>query len=157
MNNVKIYINSTSQDTESKWGVIFTETSVTALMTPPPLKSYITNTNPLSDGIQSLRDSENIPKVDERDITLVFGLHAKNLAQFIIRYFNFCNELKKGALDLTMHIVEDDTYLKCTYHLNYMSCTQYSEYNGRVGKFTVKFNEPNPEDRDIEYSSNIIL
>lgn len=157
MKNVKVYINSTSQDTEKKWGVIFTETSVTALMTPSPLKSYITNTSTLSPGKQVLRDSGNLPKVDERDVQLVFGIHAKSLAQFLMRYYAFCNELKKGALDLTMHIWEGDTYLKCTYYLNYLSCSQYSEYNGRVGKFTVKLNEPNPENRVIEHSSDIEL
>ena len=34
MKNVKVYINSSTQTTEQKWGISFTDISVNALMTP---------------------------------------------------------------------------------------------------------------------------
>ena len=64
MNNIKVYINSTTQDTREKWGVFFIDSSVTALMTPVPKKSYITNNSALSDGKQVLTATGALPKTD---------------------------------------------------------------------------------------------
>lgn len=152
MKNVKVYINSTTQTTEQRWGVTFTETSVTALMTPAPKKKYITNKSALSDGKQV---QPTTPKTDERDVQLTFSLRATSLARFIMQYREFVNELKKGNIDLTTHIWEGDTWFKETYHLKYVSCNQYAEYNGRLAKFVIKFNEPNPENRIVEHSTDI--
>ena len=157
MKNVKVYINSTTQTTEKRWGVFFSETSVTNLMTPAPKKKYITNKSALSHGKQVLTNSGNVPKTDERDVQLTFGLRAKSLAQFLMQYRSFVNELKKGVIDLTLHITEGSTYYKETYYLNYVSCNQYAEYNGRLAKFVIKFNEPNPENRIVEHSTDITL
>lgn len=157
MKNVKAYINGAAEDTEKQWGIILTETSVTALMTLPPLKSYITNESALSHGKQVLTDSGNLPKIDARDLQLVFGLHAKNLAQFLARYRSFCETMKKGAFSLTLHVWDGETFYKETFNLLYISCSQYSEYNGKLGKFTLKLNEPNPANRTVEHSSDIVL
>lgn len=155
MKTVTTYINSETQTTEHKWGVFIAETSITALMTPPPLKPYITNKSALSHGKQVLTDSGNKPKVDERDVQLVFGLKARSLAQFITRYRSFCEELKNGKIDLTVIIKEGNTYLKETYYLNYNSCRQYSEFNGRLARFVLNLTEPNPQNRKTEYSADI--
>ncbi len=157
MRNVTTYINSSSRDIKQRWGMTLAETSVTALMTPAPLKSYITNKSALSHGKQVLTDNGNMPKVDERDVQLVFAIQANTLAKFLMQYHSFCEELKKGAIELTLHVWENDSYMTITYHLNYVSCSQFSEYNGRLGRFVLKLNEPNPTNRTIEYSSDIEL
>ena len=157
MKNVKVYINSTTQTTQQRWGVFFSETSVTALMTPAPKKKYITNKSAISHGKQVLSIGEYVPKTDERDVQLTFGLRATSLAQFFMRYRSFVAELEKGAIDLTLQFSEGSTYCKETYHLNYVSCSQFAEYNGRLAKFVIKFNEPNPKDRNIEHSTDITL
>lgn len=157
MKNVEVYINSSTQTTQQKWGVFFSETSVTNLMAPAPKKAYITNKSALSHGKQVLTNNGNVPKTDERDIQLIFGLHAASLAQFLMKYRSFCEELKKGAIDLTIHIKEGSTFYKETFYLKYISCTQYAEYNGRLAKFVIKLNEPNPENRHVEHSTDITL
>ena len=157
MRNVKTYINSATRDTKMRWGMVLAETSVSALMTPAPRKQYITNKSALKDGKQVLTAKGTLPKADERDVQIVFAIHAKTLAKFLMQYHSFCEELKKGAIDLTIHVWEDDTYIKTTYHLLYSSCNQYAEYNGRLGRFVLKLNEPNPENRTIEHSSDIEL
>ncbi len=154
MKNVKAYINSTEQDTKQRWGVTLAETSVTALMTPAPTKDYITSTSRLEHGKRTYAGNT---KLAERDVQLVFAIQAPTLAQFLMRYHAFCEELKKGAIDLTLHVWEGSSYIKTTYHLYYTSCSQYSEYNGRLGKFTLKLNEPNPANRTVETSSDITL
>lgn len=74
-----------------------------------------------------------------------------------MQYRSFVEELKKGAIDLTLYAWEGDTYIRETYYLNYVSCSQYSEFNGRLAKFVLKLNEPNPENRLIEHSTDITL
>lgn len=157
MKNVEVYINSTSQTTEKRWGVFFTDTSVTNLMTPAPKKSYISNKSALSHGKQVLTSGGNAPKTDERDVQLTFCLKAKSLSKFLMQYRSFVNELEKGAIDLTLHIWDGETYYKETFYLNYISCSQYMEYNGRLAKFVIKFNEPNPKNRLLEHSTDIQL
>ena len=126
-------------------------------MTPPPKKSYIKNKSALSHGTQVLSDSGTNPKTDERNVQLTFGLHATSLAKFFMQYRSFVTELKKGVIDLTVHVWEGSTYIKETYYLKYVSCNQYAEYNGRLAKFVIKFNEPNPENRLLEHSTDITL
>ena len=157
MRNVKIYINSDTQDAERRWGVFFADNSLTSLMTPAPKKSYITNKSALINGKQVLTAGGNQPKTDERDVQLTFGLRARSLAKFIMQYRSFVEELKKGAIELTLYAWEGDTYIRETYNLNYVSCSQYSEFNGRLAKFVLKLNEPNPENRQIEHSTDITL
>lgn len=157
MKNVEIYINSTEQTAKQQWGVFFSENSVTNLMTPAPLKSYIKNKSTLSHGTQVLSTGTYKPKTEERDVQLTFGLHATSLANFLMKYRSFVTELKKGDIDITVHIWEGSTFIKETYHLKYLSCSQYSEFNGRLAKFVVKFNEPNPENRQLEHSTDITL
>lgn len=157
MRNVKVYINSSTQTTEQKWGVSFTDSSVTALMTPAPKKEYIKNKSPLKHGTQVLTSNSAIPKTDERTVQLTFFLKAPTLASFLMKYRAFVNELKKGAINLTMHIWENKTYFKETYHLIYQSCNQYSEFNGHLAKFVIKLSEPNPENRTFEHSTDITI
>lgn len=157
MRNVKIYINSDTQDAERRWGVFFADNSLTSLMTPAPKKSYITNKSALINGKQVLTAGGNQPKTDERDVQLTFGLRASSFAKFIMQYRSFVEELKKGAIELTLYAWEGDTYIRETYNLNYVSCSQYSEFNGRLAKFVLKLNEPNPENRQIEHSTDITL
>lgn len=157
MNNVKTYINSPTQTTEQKWGVSFTDAAITALMTPAPKKEYLKNKSPLKHGAQVLTNSNTSPKTDERTIQLTFFLKAPTLAQFFMQYRAFIKELKKGTIRLTIHVWEEETFFKETYKLNYLSCSQYSEFNNKLAKFVIKFNEANPEDRELIYSSNITL
>lgn len=154
MKNAKIFINNSIIDSEEAFGVFFTDASITALMTPSPLKGYVTNKSSLLPGKQV---APLAPKVDERDIQLTFGLQAPSLAKFLMQYYKFCAELEKGHIDLVVHIFENDTWIKISYHLKYISCQQYSEFNGRLGKFILKFNEPDPSNRSITHSTDISL
>lgn len=157
MKNVKVYINSSTQTTEQKWGISFTDISVNALMTPAPKKEYTKNKSPLKHGVQVLTNNNTLPKTDERTVQLTFFLKAPTLAQFIMRYRAFVNELEKGTMNLTIYVWENNTYFKETYHLLYLSCNQFSEFNGKLAKFVLKLSEPNPRNRTFEHSTNITI
>lgn len=152
MHNVQTYINSATETAKERWGVTLAETSLTALMTPPPAKDYVTSTSRLEHGTRVLADGVAAPKVAQRDVQLVFALQAPTLAQFLMRYNAFCEELKKGAIDITIHLWEGDTFMKTTYHLYFNSCSQFSEYNGRLGRFALKLTEPDPTNRTVKHN-----
>lgn len=134
------YINN--KDAHDEWGLILGETSFTALLTPAPVKGYVQNKSALIHGKQVLSGKENPPKIDERDLQLVFAIKAKNLTEFMSRYISFVSELEKGIIDLRTKYQPG-----VVYHLLYMSCQQFTQFNGRLAKFVLKLNEPNPKNR----------
>lgn len=152
MRNVKAYINSTTTDIYTRYGMILDSSTVTALMTPPPVKTMLEKNSRLEHGKTVI--TSNV-RMDARDVQLTFGITAPTLAEFIRRYNAFCDELKKGEMTLTIKITEGSTYVTTTYNLVYVSCSQYSEYNGRLGKFVLKMQEPNPNNRTVEQSTDI--
>lgn len=153
MKNVDVTINGKSA--KETYGVFFTETSITNLMCPAPAKEYIKNKSVLSNGVQVLSEGEFAPKTNERDVQLIFGIKAQSVAEFLTKFRAFIAEMEVRNITLMIHIKDGDTYFKETYHLNYLSCSQFSEYNGRLGRFVIKFNEPNPKNRIVEHSSDI--
>lgn len=157
MKNADIYINSTTYTAEQQWGIVFTNEALTALMTPASKKEYIKNESPLVDGEEILSMDGFVPKTAARDVQLTFGLKASSLADFFMKYRSFVKELDKGTIDLTVHVWEGTTFFKETYHLIYLSCPQYSEFNGRLAKFVLKVREPNPKNRTLEHSSDMAL
>lgn len=136
----ELFINN--MDAQEEWGIIFGAESFSALLTPPPVKAYIENKSALSHGKQVLSGEDTPPKLDERDIQLIFYLKAKNLTQFLTRYAAFCQVLQEGKLDFRTKYQP-----KVTYHCIYLSCAQFSQFNGRLAKFVLKVNEPNPNNR----------
>lgn len=127
------------KDAYTEWGAWLDSTGLSTLMTPPPLKEYITNKSPLSAGKQV---KPATPHVDERDVTLTLYIKGASLADFLNNYRSFVTELQGGDIHLQTKYEEG-----VTYRLKYQSCQQFSQYNGRLGKFVLKLNEPDPTNR----------
>lgn len=135
----ELFING--KDAYTTWGISMDETSLSALMTPPPSKPFIENKSRLEHGKRVIRTN---PKVDERDLTLQINLTAKNEEQFFARYLSFCVELETGSLNIR---TKYHPYI--LYRTTYVSCQQFSEFMRGIGKFVLKLNEPNPKDRNL--------
>ncbi|MFK1938452.1 hypothetical protein ACIXFQ_18870 [Bacteroides fragilis] len=73
----EFYINN--KDTYTTWGISMDTSSLSSLMTPPPMKDFIENKSRLEHGKRVITSN---PKIDERNITLTFNLTAKNEEQF---------------------------------------------------------------------------
>lgn len=138
--SVKCRING--YDAYSKWGVIIPDTSVSGLLAFAPLKAYITNKSRLMDGDLTACGGGTTPKVDSRDLTLVLYIKARNLTQFNQRLNAFETELRKGGFTLWVAERPNDYY-----RLLYQSCSQFTQFNGRLAKFTLRVQEPDPTDR----------
>lgn len=139
----EVFINGV--DAQQVYGVIFGSESFTTLLTPPPVKAYIENKSALSHGKQVLNDEDTPPKLDERDIQLTFFLRAKSMEQFLTRYAAFTAMLQAGRVDIRTKYQPSITY-RC----NYISCAQFTQFNGRLAKFVLKLNEPNPNNRTTQ-------
>lgn len=136
----ELYINN--KDAYITWGISMDNTSLSTLMTPIPNKELIENKSRLEHGKRVI--SLN-PKLDERNITLTFNLTAKTEEEFFLRYNKFCEELATGILDIKTKYQPD-----IVYHTIYLSCSQFSQFMRGIGKFSLKLNEPNPSNRNID-------
>lgn len=135
----EVYIND--KDAYTNWGISFDTSSLSALMTPAPMKAVIENKNRLTSGKAII----NNPQVDERSITMTFVMTAKDEDQFFARYNSFCEELKKGTLNIRSKYQPDVTYKTI-----YLSCSQFTQFVRQIASFSLKLNEPNPTDRTTE-------
>lgn len=114
-----------------------------ALLTPPPIKSLITNDSRLSDGISVLARSENI-KLDKRDLSLQFYLEGKDTSDYLSKYELFLSKIAySGQFCLKVPC------LGKVYKLVYSQCSKFGDYGLKKGNFTLKLTEYNPNDREI--------
>ncbi len=129
-------------DTYNTWGVILAESSVEQFIAPPPLKEYITNESALENGVQVLTTTAALPKVAARNLTVEVNIIAANNSDLRTKLASFITALKGGVLtiQLTNHTAD-------YFHCLYQSCTQFSDYNGRVAKFALRLIEPDPTNR----------
>lgn len=132
------------KDAYTKWGVFLLDGGVSALMTPSQLKTYISNESRLQHGKRVIRTDEqgnSLTRVSARDITLSFGLKARDRVTLNSNFSGFMQELESGLVRL------ECAYLPSViFKLDYVSCTSFAQYE-TLAKYAIKFNEPNPKDR----------
>lgn len=129
------------KDAYTTFGVSMGDGFLNEIMSFPPIKSFIENKSRLEDGKQLIY---NAPKYDERDITLTFYIEGDTQEEYIQNYSLFQAELKKGLIEIKIPAVND-----LVYKLTYLNSQSYAMNRSRTfSKFSVKFNEPNPADRE---------
>lgn len=87
----EFYIND--KDAYTTWGISMDTSSLSALMTPPPMKEFIENKSRLENGKRVITSN---PRVDERNITLTFNLTAKSEDQFLLDIILFVKNSPLG-------------------------------------------------------------
>lgn len=137
----EVFINDL--DAFENWGISFTDKSLSTLMEPEPLKNPVENKSTTRDGKQIRKEAQ--PKVDERDLTLAVQLYARNRTELFSRLKSFKTELKKRRIVIRTKY-EPGVYYRC----DYQSCTQYTSFHRGLATFSLKLNEPNPNNRDKE-------
>lgn len=133
----ELYMNG--KDAYATWGISMDGTSLSALMTPAPSKVLIENKSRLEHGKSVVTSN---PKQDERSLTLQINLTAPNADVFFARYNSFCEELATGVLE-----IKTKYQPTVVYKTIYLSCSQFSQFMQGIGKFSLKLNEPNPNNR----------
>lgn len=132
------------KDALKTWGIVFDSSSISALLTPAGMKDYIENSSRAEHGKRVITNA-TLAKVDYRSVTLTFSLYANSEKAFFEKYASFCNEIQStGELKIVLSVQPT-----VAYKLLYKSCTQFTQYNNRLAKFSLKCEEPNPKDRTI--------
>ena len=136
----ELFINN--KDAYTTWGISMESTSLSALMTPAPMKEFVENSSRLEHGKRVITSD---PKVDERNITLEIHLTARDKDSFFSKYLSFCDELSTGVLNIRTKYQPNVVYKTV-----YLSCSQFSQFMQGIAKFSLRLCEPNPKDRSLQ-------
>lgn len=131
----QLYIND--KDAFSIWGAYLEDGSENALLLPASNKEYASNKARSQHGKQVFR---NLPRKDERDVILYFCMVASTKEEYLQKYEAFVEELDAGMVIMKV------PSMKKGYKLDAISYQELSFYD-YIGRFAVKFNEPNPKNR----------
>lgn len=131
----KLFING--KDAYLQWGIFLEDGSRDKLIMGVPLKDFIENKSRLEHGKQVFY---NAPRKDDREVELVFCFTKPG--NFVENYQAFLDELYKGQVVLKY----TDAGLNATFYLTYLSCRSLNTVS-YAGKCSVRFNEPNPNNR----------
>lgn len=132
-------------DAHAEWGAYLLDGGVSALMAPAGAKSLVTNESRLEDGKRTVatdKSGNSLMRLSARDVTLPLAIRADGYGDLLRKQQGLIGELMKGKAE-----VETGELPGVTFRLDYVSCTQYSQLRGGLAKFSIKFNEPNPNDR----------
>lgn len=127
------------EDAYDTYGLSLNEEGLSRLMTPAPLKEPVSNKNVITHGASILQSS--LVK-DVRQVSLGMHISAPDKTTFLSRYASFCQLLDNGFIDIKTKYQEG-----VVYHFIYLDCTQFSEFNRELAKFTLSLEEPHPESR----------
>lgn len=112
-----------------------------ALLTPAPVKDYVTNNSRLEHG-QSVIATPKYAKKDKRDVSISFFLEGKTEEEYLQRYENFLDKIAYSG-EFCLKVPQ----LKRIFKLVYSQCSQFGDYGLKRGKFVLKLTEYNPDDR----------
>ena len=130
-------------DAYEKWGVSLEDGMLSELMAYPSSKEWITNESSLEPGT---RYASPVPKVAQREINIVVHITAPNHNVFLQRRDDFFNQvLLQGVVNIRTRWQRTTLY-RC----RYISCSQFSQIDRRIAKFSLRLVEANPLDREYK-------
>lgn len=112
-----------------------------ALLTPAPVKSYVTNDSRLEHG-QAVIATSKYAKKDKRDVSLTFFLEGISQSDYLSKYEAFLAKIAYSG-QICMKV----PCLNRVFKLVYSQCSQFGDYGLKRGKFVLKLTEYNPNDR----------
>jgi hypothetical protein len=120
-------------------------------MQPCGLKEPIKNESRLEHGNHII--IAGTPRFASRDVTIAMNLTAPDEATWLLRYYDFCNEIAKGKITIRTNR-QEDVY----YRFIYVSPpSQYSQYMCEMASFTLKLTEPDPSNRTATDNGTILV
>lgn len=119
------------------YGILIENVSISALMSPPPLKEILENDIPNVDGVEIYDNA----KINKRTLSLSFMLTAKNQTEALSRYNSFIQQLFYGRFTLIIPRVN------MKFRLLYINCTTYKAWFEGSSKLVITVVEPDPTNR----------
>ena len=136
---IELKLNNTDAGTI---GVKMGKGFLDALLAPKPLKEFVSNESRLEDGVRTIVPST--PKIASRDVTLTFQITGSNSTAFNTNKAAFFALLYAGSVTIEVPQNSSEKF-KLIYVGN--APAYKGGLSGYACKVTVKFNEPNPNDR----------
>lgn len=128
-------------DALDMWGVRMGTGFIDALDSPLTMKEYIENESRLEHGKRIVVYN---PRIASRSLTLPFTIEGKTSKDYQLKKKAFEQILYQGVLTIEIPENSDDVF-KLVFK---GQCTSYGQNKERTfGKFSAKFDEPNPSDR----------
>ena len=126
----------------STYGVTLTRGWREALLTPPPVKSFVSNDSRLENGVSVLAAAKYAKK-DKRDVSLSFFLEGSTQEDYLDKYEAFLEKIAyNGEFCLKVPC------LKRVFKFVYTQCSKYGDYGLKKSNFTLRLTENNPNDRE---------
>lgn len=129
------------KDAYTEWGVSMGNNFIQNLLLPPPNKEYIENESRLENGKRVITSN---PKINSRQITLMFDIVGKTESDYMKKFKSFVSILNAGSVNIKVPKLGNEVY-KLVY-LNSVSFAQ--NYKRTSSRLSIKFEEPNPTDRN---------
>lgn len=138
----KMTING--KDAYTTWKAYPLSGCVESLISPPSLKSFISSESRIQHGKKVIRVDSNgnsLAKIASRDVTITVAISETTPSLLRASVDSLISELMECRTELKISNLPG-----VVYRLDYVSCTQFSQTEG-LGKFAIKFTEPDPTDR----------
>lgn len=135
-----------THDLKNEFGVSLSDGAISTLLAPPAAKERVSNASRLEHG---KRVDIRIPtRYEARELTLEMHLIAPDYATLLANYRAFFAALvySPEGIILTFEIYGQTV----KYRLQYLSCTPFAVYGGKLAKFAVRFIERNPSNLGAE-------
>lgn len=135
-----IYNWDRTYNLKTDFGVSLSDGALSALLAPPAAKERISNESRLENGKRI--DIYTATRFQSREVTIEMHLIADNFQQFMTRWQAFLAALTASPQGIRMTVTAYGQTLQ--YTLQYLSCVQFAQYNGQLGKFAVRFSQQDP-------------
>lgn len=129
------------KDARTEWGVNMGDGFIENILIPSGVKPFVENESRKEHGKRVLVKD---PRVEARDVTLMFYICGETEEEYMRNYKHFLDELQTGRVH-----VEIPRLGKEVYKLIYGKASSFAQNRSRTSsKLAVKFEEPNPADRE---------
>lgn len=133
-------------DFKADFGVSFSDGAISTLLAPPAVKERVSNTSRLEDGKRI--DIYSPVHWEPRELTLEMHIIADSFTDLLDKYRRLIKELTYSSEGIKLfyanYNLPNSNSVRLTFRLHYLSCTQFSAYNGSLAKFAIRFIEPKP-------------
>lgn len=131
-----------SEDVYLTCGVSMGNNFIQELLKPGPLKAFVQNADRSKHGKQVIYDAQ--PRLDSRDLTLQFNIEGSSPDTYLAHFTHFVQLLRRGKVEVRVPQVSSDVF-----RLTYIDSATFALSENRTfSTLAVKFNEPNPADRE---------
>ena len=113
-----------------------------ALLTPAPVKEFVTNDSRIANGVSVIASPKYV-KRNKREVSISMLVEGSSQDDYLYKYENFLEKIAySGQFCLKVPC------LKRVFKLVYSQCSKYGDYGLKKGNFTLKLTEYNPVDRE---------